>query len=496
MPTAKDITALRKAGQLAEAFELANELLAAEPDNIWTKRAMGWVRFERLKAIAKSNKPDEFIAEWVAISELVAGNPADETMLTNQALWQGVSCLFSLRETDTAGPVLSAIFASVQAWAVEKPSDVYSTLLKAFLKAGKQWPGLGDFLQWWQLSNLRPDDYLPTFTEKNDKLLSLTEQAYIALAKQVLKHPEPTVVQALITNLERLHEQHPEYQYPPYYLAKLLVAKGSKAEGLTALMPFARRKQREFWIWDTLADLYADEPEKAIACLCRAVSSQTLAKFLVKARLDLARKLNTVGKLSEALTELTQCVEARQAEGWRVNQTLLDGIEKLTQKGAKLLPDNKALYRHYRATSDELLFADVPEQIGVVQFLNTDKKVAHFIVSQMVSGHFKYENSLSRVQPGDFVALRLEQRTGKGGDFWVPLSAKPTEETPSEEVFKSFSGPVQRLQGKEFGFVGDVFVAPNLLNSMEDGVVISGSALWSFDKLKNKHSWRAIRVAS
>lgn len=495
MPTAKDITALRKAGQLAEAFALGMELLAAEPTNIWTKRAMGWVRFERLKAVAKSNKPNEFAAEWVAISELVADNPADETMLTNQALWQGISCLFSLGEADKAGPVLSAIFTSAQAWTVEKPSDVYSALLRAFLKAGKTWAGLGDFLQWWQLSNLRPEDCLPALTEKGEKIMAVAEQAYIALAKQVLKQPEPTVVQALITDLEALHEQHPEYQYPPYYLAKLLVAKGSKAEGLTALMPFARRKQREFWIWDTLADLYADEPEKAVACLCRAVSSQTQEKFLVKARFDLARKLSQAGKLNEALTELNKTVITRQSEGWKVEQTLWDGIEKLTQKGAKLLPDNKALYRHYRAITDDLLFADVPEQIGVVQFLNDDKKVAHFSVNRATSGHFKYEGSMSQVQPGDFVALRLEERTGKDGTYWVPLSVKRTDQTPSEEVFRPFAGTLKRIDGKEFGFVEDVFISPALLKTMTDAKTLTGSALWAHDKLKNIHGWRAFRVA-
>lgn len=496
MPTAKDITALRKAGQLTEAFDLAIELLAAEPDNIWIKRAIGWVRFERLKAVAKADKPGEFVAEWTAISELVAHNPADETMLTNQALWQGVSCLFLLRESDKTADVLTAIFASVQVWEVERSSEMYSALLKAFLKAGKQWPGLGEFLQWWQLSNLRAEDYLPTLTEKHDKIMAVAEQAYIALAKQVLKQPEPTIVQALIADLETLYEQHPEYQYPPYYLSKLLVAKGLKEEGLTALMPFACRKQREFWIWDTLADLYADEPEKAIACLCRAVSSQTLAKFLVNARLELARLLAKAGKLSEALTELEQAIETRKAEGWRIEASLVVGVEKLTQKGAKRLPDNKALYRHYRPMTDELLFADVSEQIGIVTFLNTDKKVAHFIVNRTISAHFKYENSLSRVQPGDFVAVRLEQRMGKEGQLWVPLSVRLTDQMPSDELVRSFSGPVKRSEEKNFGFVDDVFISPNLLGSTENGQTFTGLALWSFDKVKNKHGWRAIRVTS
>ena len=455
---------------------------------------MGWVRFERLKALAKSRASDEFIQEWVALSALVADNQSDETMLTNQAVWQAVSHLFSLSISPKINDVLKVIFSSIQHWSFERPSDLYSALLRAFLKAGKTWPGLGEFLTWWQLSNLRPEDYLPGITNDGKKVMAIAEQAYIAYAKQVLLHPEPAGIRVLIADLETLHQQHPEYQYPPYYQAKLLVATGSKEEAMAALMPFARRKEREFWLWDLLADLYDDEPEKAIACLCRAVSSLTQEKFLVNARLSLAVKLNEAGKLNEALTELTKSIKARKDEGWSIAANYAGAVEKLAKKGAVILTDNKALYRQYRPIADDLLHADIPEQIGVVTYLNTDKKVAHFNVSRMVEGHFKYEGSMARVQPGDFVAVRLEERVGREGSFWVPLSAKPTQQTPSDEVFKVYSGPVKRATNKGFGFVNDIFISPALLNATENGVIVTGSALLSFDKSKSRHVWKAITI--
>ena len=496
MQTAKDITALRKNGQLADAFALATDLLTADPDNIWTKRAMGWVRFERLRAVAKSDTPDAFLTEWEALALLVADNPADETMLTNQAVWQAVVALFSLGDTDKAVPVLAAVFASVQTWTLEKPSDMYSALLRSFMKAGKTWSGLGDFMAWWQLSNLRPEDYLPGMTNNAKKMMSLAEQAYITYAKQVLLRPDPATIQILIANLETLHQQHPEYQYPPYYQAKLLVATGSKDEAMTALLPFARRKQTEFWLWDLLANLYNDEPEKAIACLCRAVSCPSQEKFLVNARESLSYKLIHVEKLSESLTELAKVIKTRIDEGWRVDADLLDIAEHLKAKGAVVLSDNKPLYQQYRPITDELLYTDVPEQIGVVTSLNTDKKVAQFSVNCTVSGHFKYEGRMARVQPGNVVALRLEERKGKDGAYWVPLSVKPTEALPSDEIVRQFSGIVGRVDGKGFAFIENVFVSPALLNGIPDGSSVSGSAFSSFDKSKNRHGWKAISVVA
>jgi len=441
MPTAKDITALRKNGQLAEAFELATELLIAEPDNLWTKRAMGWVRFERLRALAKSNASEEFIQEWVALSALVADRPAEETMLTNQAVWQAVSHLFALGNSNKAHDVLTTVFASIQHWSFERPSDLYSALLRAFLKVGKMWSGLYEFLTWWQLSNLRPEDYLPGITNEGKKMMSMAEEA------------------------------------------------------MTALLPFARRKQSEFWLWDLLADLYDDEPEKAIACLCRAVSCRTQEKFLVNARLNLAVKLKQAGKISEALTELTQSIKARQDEGWSVAPDYAGAADKLMMKGGVVLANNKALYRHYRPFTDELLYVDVPEKVGVVTSLNSDKKVAQFSVDHTVAGHFKYEGRMERVKPGDFVALRLEERSGKDGPFWVPLSVKPTDVMPSSELFKRFSGTVERVTGKEFSFIEHVFISPSLLNGIQDGSSVTGSALWLFDRNKNKYGWKAISLS-
>ncbi|XWW47045.1 hypothetical protein JYG30_06245 [Fibrella sp. USSR17] len=493
--TAKDITELRKQGQLSEAYDLATELLAVEPDNVWTKRAMGWVRYERLKALAKSKASDDFIQEWTALSTLVATNSASETMLTNQAIWQAVSHMFAVSDTNQVNNVLDIVFASIQQWSLERPSDLYSALLRAILKAGKTWASLGAFLTWWGLSNLRSEDYLPGLTNEGKKMMSLAEQAYIAYAKQVLDSRDQTVIRALIADLEILHEQHPEYQYPPYYQAKLLVATGSKEQAMTALLPFARRKQGEFWLWDLLAELYEDEPEKAVACLCRAVNSQfAQEKFLVNARVNLARKLHDIGKHDQALTELTKAIKARQTEGWNIAANLIAEKEELLSTGAAALPDNKALYRQYRVLTDELLYVDIPEQIGVVTSLNTDKKVANFMVSQTVSAHFKYESSMSKIKPGDFVAVRLEQRQGNDGAYWVPLSLKPTEQLPSPEIVKSFSGVLSRHENKAFGFVNDIFIPPTLAANVTIGSTLSGLAVWSYDKQKNRNSWKAIQL--
>ena len=495
MPTHKDITALRKAGRLDEAFKLATGLLAAQPNDIWTKRAMGWVRYERLKPLAKLPDYEPFIGEWAALSQLVSAAPEEEAMITEQLGWQAASRLFAAPPGNKTHPLLNTIFASLRQWTWEKPSEVYSRLLKAFLKAGKEWPGMGAFVAWWDLANLAGKDYLPEALPDGKKPMALAEQAYIARAKALLQRPEPEAVAGLVLQLERLAQTHPEYQYPAYYQAKLLAGSGSRSEALASLLPFARRKQQEIWLWDLMADIFEGDTEKTLACLCRAVTCPGHEKFKVNVRMRLARLFGQQGETRAAHAEMHEAIETRKAEGWKVDAGHSLGLATLEGNGGSM-PDRMPLYQKYLPLADDLLYADIPEQIGVVTHLNTEKKVAHFIVSRDVSAHFKYGKKMPRVRPGDFVAVRLEKRTGKEGDFWVPVSAKPTGQPPLKEVYKSFEGMLKRVAGKGFGFADDVFLPPEILRNLpaEMSGNVRGSAYLSFDKTKKTHKWKAVTV--
>ena len=57
----KEVNILRKSGDIKEAFQMATADLQNEPDNIWYKRAMGWVYYEFVKKAVENKDYDEFI---------------------------------------------------------------------------------------------------------------------------------------------------------------------------------------------------------------------------------------------------------------------------------------------------------------------------------------------------------------------------------------------------------------------------------------------------
>jgi hypothetical protein len=68
MPTT-EIKALRQAGKLSEAYELAISELNAAPDNIWAKRNISWVLYAQLNDFAGGNFSD-FIAKIEEVQKL------------------------------------------------------------------------------------------------------------------------------------------------------------------------------------------------------------------------------------------------------------------------------------------------------------------------------------------------------------------------------------------------------------------------------------------
>ena len=122
--------------------------------------------------------------------------------------------------------------------------------------------------------------------------MALAEQVYIAYAKHLLPQRDMQgnvyfnreKAEEFLPLLEALGEKYPNYQYPPYFQAKLLLALGDHEDVLSALIPFARKKQNDFWVWEVLAEAVEQDPEKVFSCHCRALICISPEEMLVGVR--------------------------------------------------------------------------------------------------------------------------------------------------------------------------------------------------------------------
>lgn len=500
----KEVNNLRKEGKLNEAYDMAKADLSTESDNIWAKRAMSWVLYAYLKANVDIHKVGVFKSR---LAELKALNlPAEEEMVFNQLAWQIGVLVFKLAADPGANQnAAKGIFELIRDFNFTRPGDAFSFLLKAFHKVLKDTPDYVTFIEWWGLENLMPENYEKEKLENGNEIMSLAEQVYIAFSKQLLHSKTMSgddsgiaiakeSISAFIPKIDQIIDQHPEYQYPPYYKAKLLLELGDKENSLSAIIPFARKKQNDFWVWDVLSDSFATSDERKFACLCRAMLCNAPDSFLINTRQKLIVLLIDKKFYSEARTEIEKIIQTRTDQNWPIPQQLVSWTKQPWYNNAKANNNNFALYKTKASMANEILFADIPEQLIAVEWVNHDKKILNFVGKEKWQGYFKYDRVIRKVKIGDVLSVRLQKANQEGRNNVHTL--KKMDDTTLEGVIKSFTGKVVNPFDKPFGFVNDIFIPPDIYgkHKLKDRDEISGRAILSFNKRKEEWGWKVIKI--
>lgn len=137
------------------------------------------------------------------------------------------------------------------------------------------------------------------------------------------------------------------------------------------------------------------------------------------------------------------------------------------------------------------------ETIGVVDHLNTDKGVLHFIVNREVDGVIQLSALHDTFTEGDSIALWLSKYTSKHGVAYFTHRAMASDKQPSWDIKRQFIEEVRVSNG--MGFTdSDIFISPPIISKhhINDGQRVSGTAVLSFNKKRGSWGWKAVKVAS
>ena len=500
----KEIKELRKAEKLDEALEKANQALKAEPDNIWNKRAAAWVYYDYIKKYVQPASFELFKENLLKIKELQL--PEEEKMVFDNSAWQIGKIVFGLEKQEQVDyGKINELFDIIQEFHFTKPSEAYSFIYKAFHKGYQNWSRYLEFADWWNFDNFRPEDYLKE-EFKGKKIMSIAEQAYIAYSKKLLEG-EPVgsfgerrainkeKIRAFLPQLDRIINEHPEYQYPPYFKAKLLLALGDGENILSAFLPFAKQKRNDFWVWEVMAEIFPDDKEIQFACYCKALSLKTPEDFLVKLRQTFAGMLVERQMYNEAKTEIQKVISTKEKHKWKLSIRITQWIGQDWYKSATSKKDNKELYLQHVKKAEEILYQDLPEEIIAVEFVNKNRNILSFVKNEQKFGFFNYSGKLDKPQIGDILKVRFN---GEGQDgFYKILTAKKAEPNLTSDAIRDYEGTLKVLSPQNFGFVDDVFIEPKLIQkkNLTNGQYLTGKAILSFNKTKNKWGWKAIEIS-
>lgn len=518
----KEIMGFRKAGNLEKAMEMALKDLETNREDLWNKRAAGWVYYDYLKKFAGNIDYKEFCRYLDLLEELKL--PADEHMLFDQIAWQIGKFISALSfqhilPEDKQGKQNEAgnfnlgvllkinsdyifnIYNKIKNYPFSKPSEAYSFLFKIFMK--KRFSVVEDsffldFADWWDFANFRPEDYQKRVTENGKPFISLAEQAYINYSKQLLKLPSSTDevqikrINEFIPKLDKVIKDHPELEYPLYFKAKLFLLIGKTTEVRDFILPFVKRKQGEFWVWDLLSDTFSDDEPGKMACLCKAVSCDGQEKMKIHVHQKLANLLRSKGLDKEADVE-ESVVRAIKGE-IKPGGIPISEISQYISSNKETLKKSKAFCQKYLKEAEEILFSSIPKELAVVEFVNKDNKILNFVINKTKAGYLKYDRFLNDVEIGDKLIVRLNG-AGTNSRYNV-ITLEKTDQKVSDEILRNYKGIIRINENVPFGHVEDIFIEPRLVkdHQLSNGMEISGVALISYNKKKEKWGWKAIKV--
>jgi len=412
MPDSRDVNALRKQGKIGEALVLARELMHEDGNNRWNIIEYGWALhaaikdakdhdLERAKQILdelnRLSIPDDgsndiliscrerhnLIADPVypllqkakAVSK--AGKVSEALQLYRETVnhfpesgdaceglaWELWKQLKALPLDAASEQNLSILREYGGLHHVEKPSDIHSRFLDEATKRVDKIQGYIQFIKWWDLENLRKEDYQKQHSADGENIYpSLTEKVIRALNQAEKKHDDTSDFKWISEFIRKNLERYPEQEWFQYYYGVALVNTGDLEEARKILFPIVRAKQSEFWVWHLIGKTFTDI-DKQISCLCKALicrMKEDDAPMRWEVHYDLALLLKSNGNLPEAKKEINTAISLREKKKWSI-PSQLERIQKedwFRETGAS--DKNEELHKSLAIAADNLLLQDLP----------------------------------------------------------------------------------------------------------------------------------------
>ena len=135
------------------------------------------------------------------------------------------------------------------------------------------------------------------------------------------------------------------------------------------------------------------------------------------------------------------------------------------------------------------------ELVGIVDHINDQKRLIHFIVNRQIDGVIRFSELSDEFKIGEHIAVRLSKYISSKGSGFRVLKSSKTDKAVSKSLIKSFQGVVKEEKG--MGFIDEgIFVPPPLMQShyLKDQDQITGTAILSYNKKRAEWGWRALLI--
>ena len=428
-----NITNLRRAGNLAAAFDLAKKNLDEKPDDLWCKRDMAWVLYDFAKQKLAVETKEQFIKCIDKITEL--DMPQDEDIFYQSVgfLARGIAASM-IRANRQDEAFFNILFARIKTLKIKKKTPAYSSIMTVMLRTHGWWRGFKDFCDWWGFDGFMDVDYQSTQPSdgSDKKIMPLAERVVMAYCKSLLNNGLNNEIENFIPWLDSFSFQHKNYIYLPFYGAKLLWKIGKKDDYYAKMKIFARKKSGEFWVWDLLGDYY-DDKQMRLKFYAKGLTCKSKAEMSIKLREKTAWLLLDLGYKKEALSELLFVKKIREKNKWNITTDLMSAIKEIENQGVYPEKNNFEFFQQLSSDVENIVFGTQLKK------KNTNQQTVDF------EGKIK-------ISEGGFGFVRFDGKT--------------------------------------------IFVPAKLISDSQvlDNSIVKGKFTESFDKKKNKQGFMAVKL--
>jgi len=136
----------------------------------------------------------------------------------------------------------------------------------------------------------------------------------------------------------------------------------------------------------------------------------------------------------------------------------------------------------------------VPKSVGIIDHVNHDKRLAHFIVDKNLDGIVRFQDFNTSFSVGDFIEIQASEYHSKRGKGFHIHSCKVIDEEPLKAL-KHFNSCIHESNGLGFT-TDDIFVDRDLMlyHDLKDADCVEGLAVMNYNKKRNTWGWKALKI--
>lgn len=158
----------------------------------------------------------------------------------------------------------------------------------------------------------------------------------------------------------------------------------------------------------------------------------------------------------------------------------------------KVKDENRTELRQIQKIDKDSVISKFQTQIAIVDGVNEQKQLFHFIISSKLQGIVKYIETNLRPNEGDFVKLSFATKTDKDKKLRVKILSIDKTEEVNPNLRKDITGIMEMKyknyneDNPDFAFIGDYYVPKYLLvkHNIKDDCRVNARAIYSGDKWK------------